>query len=280
MNLRIGVLVTAVTAVFFVSVSAADDPVVRELTAAESAVVESITQSSVLGTVGFLASDEMAGRDTPSPELTIASAYVAARFRAAGLEGLGPDGSFFQTHEYSQSIPPANPGSLSVQGRDVRLLDALFGAVDATEIRGRLVTADAEVSEGTIAVVTEPALPPQAMDRPASALAAVARAVLPVQSAGASAVLVLTAADSPLLSLNQSLRLRPATIPQQLRPRVPVILVAAAEKLSGEARVTQPLCSFYFLHSLQLIYHLIYSILYSFWSRSFFRMPSWFCIIL
>jgi len=235
MNLRIGVLVTAVTAVFFVSVSAADDPVVRELTAAESAVVESITQSSVLGTVGFLASDEMAGRDTPSPELTIASAYVAARFRAAGLEGLGPDGSFFQTHEYSQSIPPANPGSLSVQGRDVRLLDALFGAVDATEIRGRLVTADAEVSEGTIAVVTEPALPPQAMDRPASALAAVARAVLPVQSAGASAVLVLTAADSPLLSLNQSLRLRPATIPQQLRPRVPVILVAAAEKLSGEA---------------------------------------------
>ncbi|MFZ9091745.1 MAG: aminopeptidase, partial [Planctomycetaceae bacterium] len=130
MNLRIGVFVTAVTAVFFVSVSAADDPVVRELTAAESAVVESITQSSVLGTVGFLASDEMAGRDTPSPELTIASAYVAARFRAAGLEGLGPDGSFFQTHEYSQSVPPANPGSLSVQGRDVRLLDALIGAVD------------------------------------------------------------------------------------------------------------------------------------------------------
>ena len=51
------------------------------------ASMEAINQKSVTDTVSFLASDEMAGRDTPSPELTLASEYVAKRFEEAGLEG-------------------------------------------------------------------------------------------------------------------------------------------------------------------------------------------------
>jgi hypothetical protein len=48
----------------------------------------------------------MLGRDTPSPELTIASAYVAARFRGAGLKGLGEDGSYFQNNEIATVVIP------------------------------------------------------------------------------------------------------------------------------------------------------------------------------
>ena len=69
------------------------------LTDDEKSVIDSIQQKQVLETVSFLASDEMNGRDTPSKELLIASEYVADRFSKAGLEGLGTDGSFFQTVE-------------------------------------------------------------------------------------------------------------------------------------------------------------------------------------
>ncbi len=72
----------------------------------EQAALQSITEKQVLGTVSFLASDEMAGRNTPSTELTIASAYVSARFRGAGLEPLGDDNSYFQTYQMQMSKPP------------------------------------------------------------------------------------------------------------------------------------------------------------------------------
>ena len=64
-----------------------------------AASIAAINESIVTSTVSFLASDEMRGRDTPSPELTIASSYVAARFLGAGLKGLGEDGSFYQNNE-------------------------------------------------------------------------------------------------------------------------------------------------------------------------------------
>ncbi len=42
--------------------------------------------------VTFLASDEMRGRDTPSPELDKAADYIAAHFKQLGLEPLSADG--------------------------------------------------------------------------------------------------------------------------------------------------------------------------------------------
>jgi hypothetical protein len=65
-----------------------------------------ITVGRVTGTISFLASDELAGRAIGTPEFNIASAYVAARFRGAGLVGCVPapvvegseagDNSFYQ----------------------------------------------------------------------------------------------------------------------------------------------------------------------------------------
>ncbi len=74
------------------------------LTAEVKTALAEITEKDVTATVAFLASDALAGRQTPSPELDIAAQYIAARFQAAGLVGgaKAADGvgkSYFQLHE-------------------------------------------------------------------------------------------------------------------------------------------------------------------------------------
>ena len=78
----------------------------QDISAELKSGVEAIDQKTVASTVMFLSSDEMRGRDTPSPELTIASAYVAARFRGAGLKGMGEQGSFYQENEIATVVVP------------------------------------------------------------------------------------------------------------------------------------------------------------------------------
>jgi hypothetical protein len=55
-------------------------------------VADRITAASLRGIVSFLASDALAGRDTPSEGLEVAATYIASEFRRAGLESpAGPD---------------------------------------------------------------------------------------------------------------------------------------------------------------------------------------------
>jgi hypothetical protein len=56
----------------------------------------SITAADLKGAVSFLASDPLQGRYTPSPGLDVAAEFVAAQFRAAGLDP-GGDQDYFQT---------------------------------------------------------------------------------------------------------------------------------------------------------------------------------------
>ncbi|MCA9060112.1 MAG: hypothetical protein KDA85_16505, partial [Planctomycetaceae bacterium] len=92
---------------------------VAPLTDGEQHAIATIQEGRVLSTVSFLASDEMAGRSTPSRELEIAAAYVASRFTGAGLEGLGPDGSFYQTSLFDLVAPPADGVTLALNGTDI-----------------------------------------------------------------------------------------------------------------------------------------------------------------
>lgn len=62
-----------------------------------------IDDADVRRTVGFLASDAMRGRDTPSPELERAAAWIAERFAVAGLDPAGDDGGFIQFWPYDPS---------------------------------------------------------------------------------------------------------------------------------------------------------------------------------
>ena len=67
----------------------------KQLDASKLVGSEQITEGRVTATISFLASDELGGRETNSKEFEIATAYVASRFRGAGLEGGGKDGSYF-----------------------------------------------------------------------------------------------------------------------------------------------------------------------------------------
>jgi hypothetical protein len=66
------------------------------LTPDQRAVINHISADSLRGNLSFLASDLLEGRATPSRGLDLASEYLAAQFRRAGLEPAGDDG-YFQT---------------------------------------------------------------------------------------------------------------------------------------------------------------------------------------
>jgi len=62
------------------------------------AALDRIRPSSLRGDLSFIASDLLEGRKTPSRGLDIAAEYIAAQFRAAGLEPVGDDGYFATAH--------------------------------------------------------------------------------------------------------------------------------------------------------------------------------------
>ena len=129
----------------------------QDIPAASIAV---INESIVTSTVSFLASDEMRGRDTPSPELTIASSYVAARFLGAGLKGLGEDGSFYQNNEIT--VSQVSDGALRVKRDGVAITTyGLLSASDASfDYQGevKMLTAknsNDEKFDGPVCIVAE-----------------------------------------------------------------------------------------------------------------------------
>jgi hypothetical protein len=63
---------------------------------AQSRGLRTITEEELRYNLEFLGAREFRGRETPSPELDIATLYVANWARDAGLKSLMPDGSFYQ----------------------------------------------------------------------------------------------------------------------------------------------------------------------------------------
>jgi hypothetical protein len=57
----------------------------------------SITPEEMKAHVYYLASDDMKGRNTPSPELDSCAAFIAREFNSYGLEPIGTDKSYFQS---------------------------------------------------------------------------------------------------------------------------------------------------------------------------------------
>ncbi|MGH7570288.1 MAG: M28 family metallopeptidase [Gemmatimonadota bacterium] len=74
-----------------------------------------ITAGDMLDRIAFLASDEMGGRDTPSPGLEMTAEYLADEFRALGLEPGGDNGTFLQRYPLPVQVPDSASGTTTVQ---------------------------------------------------------------------------------------------------------------------------------------------------------------------
>jgi len=90
------------------------------LTPEQQAVVNSISENSLRGSLSFLASDLLEGRDTPSRGLDLAAEYIAAQFRRAGLDPVGGDGYFQDAKVKDQAV--RNVAGL-LRGSDAALAD-------------------------------------------------------------------------------------------------------------------------------------------------------------
>ncbi|MEM7205123.1 MAG: M28 family peptidase [Planctomycetota bacterium] len=219
-------------------------PAPSPLTAAETAAMARIDEGVVRATIAFLASDELGGRDTPSPGLRIASAYVAARFAGAGLEGLGEGEGCAQYYLESAMNMTALPSrGLELRdgsGADLAHLGLLAAAPGdaAVELAGALFDAGTGLPQDGVSPYPEADIagavlvgeqPPERVRKgwPASyaALMPLRRQVKEAERRGATAMLVRVGPQSPLLEMAASLRDKPVARDRLRFATMPVVLV-------------------------------------------------------
>lgn len=92
-------LIAATIAPWGCGAQAAAPPAAQSSPAALRGTPE-ITADHVYARLSFLASDALRGRDTPSPGLEAAAAYLASESRRMGLEPGGEDGSYLQRYPF------------------------------------------------------------------------------------------------------------------------------------------------------------------------------------
>jgi hypothetical protein len=99
------------------------------LTPAERALADRVSETRLRTDLTYLASDELAGRATPSPGQEAAARYIAAAFQNAGLEPAG-DENYFQN----------SPWKITTVERRGRISRRPVPADQAPEVEGPIVT--------------------------------------------------------------------------------------------------------------------------------------------
>lgn len=91
--------------------------------------------------VRYLADDALGGRETGMAGARCAADYIAGFFKELGLEGAGPDGSFFQTFSVQMGSSMGDGNVLEVNGRTKALGRdwAPFGFSSTGSVSGELV---------------------------------------------------------------------------------------------------------------------------------------------
>ncbi|MEO2020131.1 MAG: M28 family peptidase [Fuerstiella sp.] len=194
------------------------------------AAMNVIGEGRVLSTISFLASNEMAGRDTPSPELRIASQYVAARFRGAGLEGAGPEGSYFQIHQLVTTMPPEHGTVLSEDGGEsISYRGLLSGGAEAIDLTATVMQESDALAADVAEVVCLDRfhVPPQAAERPQFVLATVARRIRKLKEKKTKVVLIPCDDESVLPQIAERLLRKSLFLKDGLKPECAVVLVSS-----------------------------------------------------
>jgi Zn-dependent M28 family amino/carboxypeptidase len=81
------------------------------------AAADRITAARLAKDLAFLASDELRGRNTPSPGYDRAAAFIVDRLRAAGVKPFGDDGSYLQHYAMHESHVETAGTFLEVDGK-------------------------------------------------------------------------------------------------------------------------------------------------------------------
>ncbi len=84
------------------------------LPAAVRAAADAISEEQLAWDLAYLASDELGGRNTPSPGFDAAADYIIARLAKAGLQPAGDNGTFKQHYELHESRVDANATSITI----------------------------------------------------------------------------------------------------------------------------------------------------------------------
>ena len=77
---------------------------------------QSVNQGIIKSHIGFLASDELKGRDTPSEGLKIAAKYIESRFVEYGVKLAPGMDSYFQPVPMKIVTPPST-GTIKIDGK-------------------------------------------------------------------------------------------------------------------------------------------------------------------
>lgn len=78
------------------------------------AAADAISEEQLAWDLAYLASDELGGRNTPSPGFDAAADYIIARLSKAGLKPAGDNGTFKQHYDLHESRVDANATSIAI----------------------------------------------------------------------------------------------------------------------------------------------------------------------
>jgi peptidase M28-like protein/PA domain-containing protein len=116
---------TTVTAVALAASPQPPQPSVRSGDARLEAALNAIEADKISADLHFIASDEMGGRDTPSPGQRIAARFIRARLQRLGWQPGAPDGFFFIYKLANQQLDER--GTRAWAAREGKRVDFKFG---------------------------------------------------------------------------------------------------------------------------------------------------------
>lgn len=128
--------------ILFVVVSSVAVAVAQQapVPAAVKTAAARITDEQIKKDLDFLASDELKGRNTPSPGFDAAAEYIESRLRRAGVKPLGDNGTYRQHYVMRETTLTADEASVKIGDRAFALGDGVTlrtfaGALDAASAR-------------------------------------------------------------------------------------------------------------------------------------------------
>jgi hypothetical protein len=173
---------------------------------------QSIRPQDFYARIGFLASDALEGRDTPSPGLEAAAAYISSEFHRAGLHPAGDDGTFLQRWPYTTRALDVGSVRFDVQaGSGARTLlyrsDYYVAGGERASFEGGMVFAGHEIPTADVrantlrdrAVILASPTTANARERVRS----ISRARASSDSAGAAALIIVMPSTATAAEIEQ-----------------------------------------------------------------------------